>query len=130
MNFTKTIGILLVSLAVMSTTGCRTAPIRQVENQPTGVAYNVSLDAMQGAIIRAGTGLGWIMKPIEPGLIEGTLLIRSHMAKVDIPYDRNSFSIHYKDSDNLFYDGTNIHSNYNGWIENLERAIRLQLSTL
>ena len=130
MNFTKIIGILLVSVAVMATTGCRTSPVRQVENQPTDVAYNVSMEAVKGAIVRAGTGLGWIMKPIEPGLIEGTLLIRSHMAKVNIPYDHNSFSIEYKDSDNLHYDGTNIHSNYNGWIVDLERAIRLQLSTL
>jgi hypothetical protein len=32
------------------------------------------------------------------------------------------------DSTNLNYDGTNIHRNYNGWITNLDKAIRSQLT--
>jgi hypothetical protein len=70
------------------------------------------------------------MKPIEPGLIEGTLLLRTHMAKVNIKYDTSSYSITYKESSNLDYDGTNIHKNYNGWIQNLDKGIRSQLSNL
>ena len=34
------------------------------------------------------------------------------------------------DSSNLQYDGKTIHSNYNGWIQNLDKAIRTQLTLL
>lgn len=120
--------ILIVSLALFS---CRTAPVNNV-NDATVVANvkNVSSEQVRKAIIRAGGGLGWLMKDAGPGKLEGTLKLRSHMAKVDIPYSSQSYSILYKDSANLNYDGNNIHSNYNGWIQNLQKAIQVQLSTL
>jgi hypothetical protein len=49
---------------------------------------------------------------------------------VDIPYSAKSYSITYKSSSNLNYDGTTIHSNYNGWVQNLHKAINTQLNTL
>jgi len=91
---------------------------------------NVSVENIRKAIVRAGGTLGWNIKDVEPGLLEGTLRLRTHMAKVDIPYNSESYSIIYKDSSNLRYDGTNIHSNYNGWIQNLQKAIDVQLNTL
>jgi len=91
---------------------------------------NVSVENIRKAIVRAGGTLGWNIKDVEPGLLEGTLHIRKHMAKIDIPYSSESYSIIYKDSSNLRYDGTNIHSNYNGWIQNLQKAIDVQLNTL
>ena len=62
--------------------------------------------------------------------MEGTLNLRSHTAIVDITYDTRTYSIKYKDSTNLGYDGRNIHSNYNGWIENLDKGIQTQLVNL
>jgi hypothetical protein len=50
------------------------------------------------------------------------------MAKIDIMYDKTKYSIHYKDSKNLNYDGTNIHTNYNGWIQRLDQTIQAQLT--
>ena len=85
---------------------------------------------VQKAIVRAGVGLGWEMKPVEPGLIVGTLHLRTHMAMVDIKYDTKNYSITYKDSSGLDYDGHNIHKNYNGWIQNLDNGIRSQLTSL
>jgi len=70
------------------------------------------------------------MKIVRPGLIVGTLYVREHMAKVEIPYDRNTYSILYRDSNNLDYDGANIHGNYNGWVQNLSNAINARLSVL
>jgi hypothetical protein len=52
------------------------------------------------------------------------------MAQVDIPYNRQMYSIVYRDSNNLDYDGVNIHSNYNSWIQNLSAAINARLSML
>ena len=39
-----------------------------------------------------------------------------------------TYSILYRDSNNLDYDGVNIHSNYNGWVQRLSAEINAQLS--
>jgi hypothetical protein len=97
---------------------------------PPGPA--VSMEAIEKAVIRAGLQLGWQIVPKGPGQIEGVLVLRTHRAVVDITYDTKAFNIVYKDSVNLSYDAERktIHSNYNGWIKNLEKAIRVQASVL
>jgi hypothetical protein len=65
-----------------------------------------------------------------PGETEGRLHLRSHVAIVSITFDTKQFSIFYKDSTNLDYDGARIHRNYNGWIQNLEQAILAQTSAI
>ncbi len=52
----------------------------------------------------------------------------AHAAVVDIEHDTRSYSIKYRDSTNLNAGDGMIHSNYNGWIQNLEKAIRVQTS--
>ena len=125
--------IVLVGLAVIMLGGCATpTPVRNISAEPV-VAHAgraVSLDEVGKAILRAGGTLGWQMKLMEPGYIVGTLKLRSHVAVVDIRYTAKNYSITYKDSTNLNYDGTNIHNNYNGWISNLDRAIKTQLANL
>jgi len=86
------------------------------------------MEQVKKAIITAGAGLGWNIKTQSPGHLIGTLNLRKHTAIVDIKYTTENFSINYKDSTNLNYDGTNIHKNYNGWIQNLEKAIIVQIS--
>ncbi|MGM0593515.1 MAG: hypothetical protein ACQETD_03170 [Pseudomonadota bacterium] len=123
--------MLLVAFAVGVIVGCRTAPVYNVEDQ-TIVANvdNVSMDGVENAIMRAAGPLGWQVKKVEPGHMVATLNVRKHMAQVDITYDTDSYSISYKNSSHLKYDGSNIHSNYNGWVQNLQRNIDVQLSTL
>jgi hypothetical protein len=109
--------------------GCRApVPVYNVTSAPVTANRPASSDDVRQAIIRAGTGLGWQMMQRGPGSIEGILLLREHRANVDIQYSAKSYSITYKDSDKLNYDGTNIHPNYNGWVQNLDRAIRSQLT--
>jgi hypothetical protein len=122
--------IIFVVLSLLLLGGCRTAPVMNVDDTAIALNGNYTLDDVKKAIVRAGASLGWQMKVIEPGHIVGTLLIRDHMAKIDITFDRTKYSIHYKDSTNLKYDGTNIHSNYNGWIERLYRNIQVQLGEI
>ena len=128
--FIRILMIALVALLIGSLAGCRSAPVKEVERAP--IPSKATEQQVQQAIIAAGAGLGWVMKVKRPGLIVGTLTVRSHLAEVEIPYSRTSFSIHYKSSSNLDYDPTNrtIHSNYNGWIENLDRAIRASLTAI
>jgi len=117
-------------LLTLSLIGCRTAPVYNVDEAPVNASGKVTLDDVKNAIIAAGVGLGWQMKAVEPGHIVASLFIRKHSAVVDIPYTASSYSIQYKDSTELNYDGTTIHSNYNGWIQNLDHAIQARLSAM
>ena len=107
-------------------------PIYNVQSAPIPPNPAATLENIEKAVIRAGLTLGWQIVPKGPGQIEGILLLRTHRAVVDITYDTRSFSITYKDSVNLDYVETDktIHSNYNGWIQNLEKAIRAQVTVL
>ena len=109
--------------------GCRTAPVLDINDTPinTSSGKTPSLSNVTQGIIRAGNTLGWQMKKDKPGHIVATLHLRKHMAQVDINYTQTVFSIRYKDSKELRYDGTNIHLNYNGWIERLENSISTQV---
>ena len=49
---------------------------------------------------------------------------------VDVRYTAKDYSITYKDSSNMQYQDGQIHRNYNGWIENLDRDIRGNLLSL
>jgi hypothetical protein len=110
--------------------GCRSAPVYDVVAAPVTNTNPLSMSNMESAIIGAGTGLGWRMAPQTPGQIEGVLALRDHRAVVTVTYDTKSYSIKYKDSSNLNYDGKSIRKNYNGWVENLDRAIRNNLAAL
>jgi hypothetical protein len=123
--------LVVVGIAIALLGGCRNAPIYNVSEAPVVANKKaVTMDDVEKAIVRAGAALGWQMKPIEPGLIEGQLHLRTHVAIVNIKYDTKNYNITYKDSTNLDYDGTNIHKNYNGWIQNLDNGIRAQLTNL
>jgi len=119
----------LVLSVLIVAVGCRTAPIYNVTNQgivPSG-GKPKSLEQIKTAIVEAGRAKGWIMKDIAPGRLDAELHLRSHVAFVEITYSPTSYSITYKNSINLNYDGTNIHSNYNSWIQNLQREIESRL---
>jgi hypothetical protein len=104
----------------MNVTG---APIQSSKPKP-------STDEIRQAIVRAGAGLGWEMKPDRPGHITGRLALRTHVAVVDIDYTQTEYSIKYRESTNLDHSDGKIHRNYNGWIQNLDKGIKTQLLTL
>ncbi len=127
----KPILILMVCVSVLMLASCRTSPIYNVHDA-TIPAYDntkLSLLTVEKTIVQSGAELGWVMKPVHPGLIEGTLNVRSHQAVVDITYDESSYSINYKSSMNLKQQGGQIHGRYNTWIKNLQQAIDRKLST-
>ncbi len=120
-----------VALTLIALAGCRTAPIHNVQNAPlTSTGDQITMEQVKDAIIRAGSGLGWRMRPVEPGHMIGTLSVRTHTARVDITYDTDSYDITYKDSINLNKKGDKIHPNYNGWIQNLDNAIQNNIAML
>ena len=123
---------IVVSVLVLLAAGCRAgAPVYNVTDAPIVASKpNPSLDEVGKAIQRAGAGLGWQMRVTKPGHILATLNVRQHTAVADVTYSSKSYSIQYKDSTELKYDGQTIHSQYNNWIMNLDKAIRSQLSLL
>ena len=114
-------------LALLVIASCRQAPIYNVQTASfANPAANVALDERGRQIKRAGAALGWQMVDESPGVIRATISLRTHRAVAEIRYDQAQFSIRYVDSVNLNYDGSNIHPNYNGWIQRLEQTILAQ----
>ena len=125
----RTIFRFIVPAALLLVVACRgPAPVYNVNASPVVTPKPATALDVEKAILRAGATLGWQMVPQGPGKMEGVLVLRTHRAVVDIDYDAKSYGIKYKDSSNLQYDGTNIHPNYNGWIQNLDKAIRAQMN--
>jgi len=128
----RLIGI-LIAAAALAVGGCANqVPIHNVTNAsiilPPG--KSVTMNDVGTAILRAGTQLGWQMQPEGPGRMTGRIALRAHTAVIDIEHDTRSYSIKYRDSTNLDARDGMIHKNYNGWIQNLDKGIRAQLTFL
>ena len=129
-------GVIVFTL-IVALTSCM-APILNVKDAQvkTLPGKELTLDQVTKAIVLAGMGLKWEMNVASPGHIVATLNLRGHQAVVDIPYNTSTYSIIYKRSVNLTMAPVGkkvpesppqlIHKNYNGWIENLDNAIRTQ----
>lgn len=113
---------------VLAFGACRSAdPIYNVQSEPFSVDRAASMLDVENSIRRAAARLGWTIKRLAPGKLEGRLALRSHVALVDITHNTKEFSITYKDSQNLKYTGTTIHRNYNNWVRNLAKAIHAEI---
>jgi hypothetical protein len=124
--------MIIGAVVVLGIVACTVAPIYNVSDAPTTTASGKSLTTSQvrQSIITAGSALGWRIVDAGPGRLEGTLALRDHKAVVDIPYSATKYSIQYKSGENLKAADGNIHKNYNGWVQNLDRGIRATLSAL
>lgn len=121
-----------LSLGLLLAACVRTQPVYNVTEIPVVTASpgTPSLDQVKGAIITACREKEWLVNPVEDGFIVATAHVRSHTAVVDIRYSPTSYSITYKDSDALLYDGEKIHRNYNKWIKLLSERIDLELNKI
>jgi len=122
--------IALIVLAAFAV-GCRTNPVYNVANAPVpATKAKFTQTEVEKAIIKAGTQLGWRVTKEAPGKLTARLTSREVVAVVDITHNDKTYSINYKDSTNLRYDGTNIHPRYNTWIQNLDKRIMIELQSL
>jgi hypothetical protein len=103
-----------------------------VDPQPIPVPAGLSEKAVTQAVRVGVATRGWIVTRQDPGYLEATLHLRSHMAKIGISYDTGSVRIKYLESTNLDYevkkDGAHIHGNYLKWVDNVVRDISAQLN--
>ena len=126
---------ILAVVSVLALAGCRAAPIYNANDVPfpTPVQRALTMDDYRGAIIRAGTKRGWSFRDEGPGHLVGDVAVRAkHFATVDVTFDTEKFSITYRDSRNLNYDGSRgeIHPNYNSWVNNLQADIQSEIALL
>jgi len=120
---------LVLACFIAVAAGCTSRPVLNVAAEPVVVTpgKTATNDAVRDAILRAGTGLGWTMRASAPGVVNGSLHLRTHVAVIDVEYNTKSYNIVYRSSENLDAANGQIHKNYNGWIENLNNAIRREL---
>ena len=110
--------------------GCRSTPKQEINDYNLSAPPTATMEDISRAITSAGASLGWQISKIGPGELQGTLNVRKHQAVVTITHDTQVFSINYKDSRNLKYDGVSIHRNYNTWVSRLAQRIQAQASAL
>jgi len=118
---------LIFIVLVLLTTGCNTQPIKDNLSSPISLG---SYEKAEKAILQALAPL-WRGHIQSKGHIIASRSMRnylsfnasSHLAKVDIFFDAKSYTIKYKNSSNLKYDGENIHKTYNKWVIELNRAV-------
>ncbi|MDR1657001.1 MAG: hypothetical protein LBT47_05525 [Deltaproteobacteria bacterium] len=123
--------LLIVSVGLI--TGCfRQSAIVNLHDLPAvgSSGRNLSAASVKQAIIAGARTRGWVARELSPGVITATLAVRAHTAEVEIPYNSTSYSIVYKNSNNLKYQPSTqtIHSQYNTWIVYLHQAIESQLA--
>lgn len=118
------LGVSVLAISV----GCM-APVYNVANRPIVPAGGKpkTLNEVKAAILEAGRARRWTMTEIEPGHLEATVRPGGRVAVVDIRYSTTSYSISYKRTEGVEYDGTKIYSRYNTWIENLQQEIDKRL---
>ncbi len=118
----------------LALTGCaRLQPVNNINNTtPAALSeYKFSTHDVEQAIVRGVTLKGWTIEESTPGKIVARINVRGkHMAKVDIDYNQSGYSINYNDSNNLLFNGSAIHRNYNKWVVLLDRTIQSELVSL
>lgn len=120
--------VIALMAVVLILAGCqRVVPIHNVPTTQVYVPAESDVSVIAEAIVAGGRTKGWRMSHESPGHFVGYLVVRNHTAEVDIFYDDDSYSIQYRDSTNLKYDGARIHRNYNKWIILLDQQIQANL---
>src|SRR2546422_452683 len=101
---------LIVGLALLWLSGCaRTAVLH---DPPPVSFFPLETTVVERAIVAAMAKLRWIPTREGPGVIRGTLHLRTHTVVVRVEYTNESYKISYVDSENMSYaqrkDGTKL----------------------
>jgi len=123
---------LAAAVAFEAPVQARSAPL--IDPDPVAVPANVGAEKVAKDIKRALAGRGWSVTAEQPGQIDSTLNLRSHVARIRVTYDAQQVRFAYVDSRDLDYKLKHgkpyIHRNYLGWIGYLvsDLSTNLQLS--
>ncbi|WKD49946.1 hypothetical protein [Microbulbifer spongiae] len=125
--------VLFLSLVAVTLGACTSYPLLNIQDRivPSRIdGSSQTRDSVKQSIIAGCIVKGWSCQEVSPGQILASIDIRKHHAEANINYDNDSYSITYKDSKMLDYDGQRktIHRSYNRWINNLNSAIIKEMS--
>ena len=128
--------LLLLALSLLAAGCFRTASVATPSGGSAAAVNqaNFTVQDMREAIFKGCADRNWRAVDIDASTIEATNTVRNkHTVVVSIPYTAENYSINYKSSTNMGYkpkaDGTySIHPNYNNWVGNLDRSIRIRIA--
>jgi hypothetical protein len=118
----RLLSVLLAAISLIAfAPGVQARKAELVDPAPVMVPAGLSQEALVKDIKRTLAGRGWQVSQEQPGVIDSTLHLRDHVAKIKVTYDERQVSFAYVDSTNLdFAQRKNgrryIHGNYLGWI--------------
>lgn len=118
--------LLGVAALAITLSGCSSAPIKVYGGDiPAGLTEQ----QVKGAIGKSLSGRKWSVIDGD-NVVYGTINVRTHSAKIKVPYSASRYELVYSDSTNLKGDlekGT-VHKRYNTWIRNLQSDINTNLN--
>jgi hypothetical protein len=130
MSRSRLVALLFVPLAFLLM-GARSILI---DPEPLAVPAGITLEQVSKAIKVGVVRRGWIVEKDENSTIEASLHLRTHTARIAIPYTDKQVGIKYLSSDDLNYEERQgkryIHSNYNNWVKNVRGDIENELRVL
>ena len=106
-------------------------PLGNFENVPamTGSGKPASVQQIRQALSAGGGPRGWQVNQVGPSQLVATVNVRNkHTVTVDIAVAPGTYSIRYKDSTNMNYDGQQINPHYNKWVQMLSEDARKELA--
>ena len=120
-----------VALSVVLFAGCKSAPTFEVTAAPipAPAGKTLTMDEVQKAIVRGIGRAGWQTLPDAPGRVSARYQSGKHSATVGIDYDTKTYNIKMQETSVMRSDGS-VHPSYNTWVQNLDRAIRVELASI
>ena len=124
--------LLAACLIVLLSACAKITPIYNIELETivTASGNAPTLDQARYTIRRAVIAKTWKVKDTGPNSIEANRYKGVKHAQVAIKFSPTEYSIHYKSSKQLLYDGFKIHRRYNSWVKGLRKKINLYFSQL
>ncbi|MDB5857871.1 MAG: hypothetical protein JWQ76_1560 [Ramlibacter sp.] len=122
---------LALSMFALNAQARNLAPIGNFENLPamSGSGQPATVQQIKEALTSAGAPRGWQVTQVTPSQLVATVNVRNqHTVSVDISLAPGLYSIKYKNSVNMNYDGVQINPHYNKWVQILLEDARKELA--
>ena len=116
----------LLVAAALTLTSCQST--RMLELAPTAIVTEKSEMEIASAIAGALAYYNWRIDKHENNIIQATRY-GGWSVTIEIVYSQTEFQIRYKDSTDFNYnaDSKTIDTHYNGWIQELNREIKIRI---
>jgi hypothetical protein len=126
--------VLPVFFAIFFVAACATEAIHKVDKVNYGYYSKtpLTMEKVRNTIERTATRNGWQLSQQKDGFFVGKREWGGgkHNIVIDVIYDVRAFSIKYRDSYQMKYDGSWIHNSYNRMVQKLEDDIVASVTAL